>query len=42
MVKFPQIQARQLLDLLQAIHQGVTVDEQLAGSFGNVQVVLKV
>ena len=41
MVKLPQIQTGQLLDLLQPVHQGVAVDEQLTGSFGNVQVVLE-
>ena len=28
-VELPQIQTRQLLDLLQTVHQGVAVDEQL-------------
>ena len=41
MIEFPQIQTGELLDLLQTINQSVTVNEQLPGSFGNVQVVLK-
>ena len=41
MVELAQIQAGQLLDLFQTVHQGVAVDEQLPGSLGNVQVVLK-
>ena len=34
-VELPQIQTRQLLDLLQPVHQRVSVDEQLAGRFFN-------
>ena len=41
MVKLAQIQTGKLLDLLQAVHQGVPVDEQLTGGFRNVQVVFK-
>ena len=41
MVKFPQIQASQLLDLLQAVHQGIAVYEELSGGFGHIQIVLK-
>ena len=41
MVKFPQIKAGQLLDLFQAVYQGISVNEQLPGSFGHIQVVLK-
>ena len=40
-VELAQIQAGELLDLLQAIHQGIAVDEQLPGSLGNVQIILK-
>ncbi|CAN4027001.1 Lipocalin-like domain-containing protein, partial [Dysosmobacter welbionis] len=40
-VELPQVQARQLLDLLQPVHQSVPVDEQLPGGLGHVQVVLK-
>ena len=41
MVKLPQVQTGQLLDLLKTVDQGVAVYEQLPGSFGNIQVVLK-
>ena len=41
MVKLSQIQAGELLDLLQTIHQGVAVDEELSGGLGHIQVVLK-
>ena len=34
----PQVQARQLLDLLQPVDQGIPVDEQLPGRLGDVQV----
>lgn len=40
-VEFPQIQTRQLLDLLQTVHQGVAVDEQLPRRLRHVQVVLE-
>ena len=40
-VKLTQIQAGELLDLLQTIDQRVAVDEQLPGSFGNIQIVLE-
>ena len=40
-VKLPQVQAGELLDLLQPVHQGIAVDEQLPGSLGHVQVVFK-
>lgn len=40
-IKLPQIQTRQLLDLLQPVHQRVPVDEQLPSGLGDVQVVLK-
>ena len=40
-VKLPQIQTRQLFDLLQPVHQRVPVDEQLPSGLGDVQVVLK-
>ena len=39
-IEFPQIQAGELLDLFQTVNQGVTVDEQLPGGFGYVQIVL--
>jgi len=38
-VEFPQVQARKLLDLLQAVDQGIAVDEQLPGRLGHVQIV---
>ena len=41
MVELAQVQAGELLDLLQAVHQGVAVDEELPGGLGDVQVVLK-
>lgn len=41
MVKLPQIETRQLLDLLQAIHQGIAVNKQLTAGLGNIQVVLE-
>ena len=41
MVKFPQVQTSQLLDLFQTVHQCVPVYKQLSGSFRNIQVVLK-
>ena len=41
MVKLPQIKAGELLDLFQTVDQGVAVDEQLPGGFGNVQIVLE-
>ena len=37
-VKLPQIQTGQLLDLFQAVHQSVPVDKKLTGGFGNVQI----
>ena len=40
-VELPQIQPRQLLDLLQPVHQRVAVDKQLAGGLGDVEVVLE-
>ena len=40
-VELPQVQAGELLDLLQAVHQGVPVDEELPGGLGHVQVVLE-
>ena len=40
-VELPQIQTRQLLDLLQPIHQRVPVDEQLPRRLRHVQVVLE-
>ena len=36
MVKLAQVQAGKLLDLLQTVHQGVTVDKQLTGGFRNI------
>ena len=41
MVKLTQIQAGQLLDLLQTVNQRVAVDKQLAGSFRHIQIILK-
>ena len=41
MVKLTQIQTGKLLDFLQAIHQGITMDKELSGSFRNIQIVLK-
>ena len=41
MVKLAQIQAGELADLFQTVNQGIAVDEQLPGSFGNVQTVLE-
>ena len=40
-VKLAQVKAGELLDLLKPVHQRVSVDEQLAGRFGDVQIVLK-
>ena len=40
-VKLTEVEAGELLDLLETIHQRIAVDEQLAGGFGHVQVVLK-
>ena len=40
-VELPQVQAGELFDLLQPVHQGVPVDEELPGGLGDVQVVLK-
>ena len=40
-VELPQVQAGELLDLFQAVDQGVAVDEELPGRLGDVQVVLK-
>ena len=40
-VELTQIQTGELLDLLQAVHQGVPVDKELPGGFGNVQVVFE-
>ena len=41
MVKFPQIQSRQLFNLFQTVHQRIAVNKQLAAGLGNVQVILK-
>ena len=41
MVELTQVKTGQLLDLLQTIHQRVTVDEQLTGGLGHVQIVLE-
>ena len=41
MVELPEIQAGNLLDLLQTIHQGIPVDEQLSGRLGDVEVILE-
>ena len=40
-VKLPQIQPGELLDLFQPVDQCIAVDEELPGSLGDVQVVLK-
>ena len=40
-IKFPQIQSRQLLDLLQPVHQGIPVHEELPGSLRDIEVVFK-
>ncbi len=40
-VELSQIQTGQLLNLLQTVDQGVTVNKQLSGGFRNIQVVLK-
>ena len=40
-VELPQVQAGELLDLLQPVDQGVAVDEELPGGLGDVQVVLE-
>ena len=40
-VKFAQIQPGKLLDFLKAIYQGISVDKELSGRFGNVQIVFK-
>ena len=40
-VKFAQVKASQLLDLLKTVDQRVAVDEQLARGLGDVQAVLK-
>ena len=41
MVELTQIQSGKLLDLLKTVYQSISVDEELSGCFGNVQVVLK-
>ena len=41
MLKLAEIQAGQLADLLQAVHQGIAVDEELTGGLGHIQVVLE-
>ena len=41
MVELPQVQPGELLDLLQAEDQGISMDEQLPGSLGDIQVVLE-
>ena len=40
-IKFPQIQPGELLDLLQAVDQRVAVHIQLARGLGDVEVILK-
>ena len=40
-LELPQVQAGDFLDFLQAVDQGVPVDEQLAGRLGDVQAVLE-
>ena len=40
-VKLTQVKAGELLDLLKTVHQRISVDEELAGGLGDVQVVLK-
>ena len=40
-VELPQIQAGELLDLLQTIDQSIAVDKELSGGLGDIQVVLK-
>ena len=41
MLELAEIQTGQLTDLLQAVHQGVAVDEELTGGLGDVEVVLE-
>ena len=41
MVEFAQIETGELLDLFQTIDEGISVNKQLAGSLGDIQVVLK-
>ena len=41
MVELAQIKAGELLDLLQTVDQGVAVDKQLPGGFGNIQIVFE-
>lgn len=40
-IKLAQVKAGKLLDLLKTVYQRISVDEQLAGRFGDVQIVLK-
>ena len=40
-VKFAQVKSCELLDFFQTVNKGVSVNKQLAGGFGNVQVVLE-
>ena len=41
MVEFSKVKTRELLDLLKAVHESISVYEKLSRSFRNVQVVLK-
>ena len=41
MIEFTQIETCQLLDLVEAVNQCVSVNEQLSGCLGNVQAVFK-
>ena len=40
-VKFPQVQTCQLLDLFQPVYQRIPVYKQLSGSFRNIQIIFK-
>ena len=41
MLKFTQVKTCQLADLLQAVNQRVSVNEELSGGLGHVEVVLE-
>ena len=41
MVEFAQIQTGELADLFQTVNQSISVNEELSGGFGHVQVVLE-
>ena len=41
MLEFTQIKTGQLADLLQTVDQRIAVNEELAGGFGHIQIVLE-